>query len=245
MFGRFILLLSLKRLISGKYFTEKGIIETMKKWLMLLLISFVIFLPACEGRDNDIRTEENDGKNAEKTVEEKNQNKKNLDTINAIPERDRYMFTCGTCEGELPAKENITKIAISKIAKPDSQAPYIEVYGVIDFMEKTIEYSYLEGSRRPVEPEVVQNIELTDEDINSFLDTFDGSFLKDEIEFDDDWDKLAVEYSDGTCYAYEIREGRYTYGSPENNMMCDFFDKMELSDSDRMFLFLGLSNPSE
>ena len=115
MFGRFILILSLKRLICGKYFTEKGIIETMKKWLMLLLISFVIFLPACEGRDNDIRTEENDGKNAEKTVEEKNQNKKNLDTINAIPERDRYMFTCGTCEGELPAKENITKIAISKI----------------------------------------------------------------------------------------------------------------------------------
>lgn len=216
----------------------------MKKWLVILLIFVAILLPACNKIDNDNNknvtiTEEVKKSDENKTIEVEDMNIKKPSTIDAIPERDRYMFSSGTCEGELPPRENITKIAISLIGKPDEMAPYIVLYGVMDFKEKTIEYSYTEGNRNFYEPEPIQKIELTDEEISGFLDTLDGSFLTEEIEFEEIYGKIAIEYDDETCYAYQITEGRYTYGTPANNMLCAFFKKMELSESDRMYMFLN------
>lgn len=45
--------------------------------------------------------------------------------------------------------------------------------------------------------------------------------------------KIAVEYKEGTFYAYQFGEEGYYNGSPENDMILAYFDKAEIPDKFR------------
>ena len=50
--------------------------------------------------------------------------------------------------------------------------------------------------------------------------------------------KIAVEYQNGECYTYEFGSEGFHYDAPENLMINYFFDKMDLSDSNRDYFSL-------
>ena len=103
----------------------------MKKIFIIMLISLVLFLPACDRINNGQTIIE------EEVVEVKESGENSQLYLRFIPEQDRDMFTSGICEGKLPAKDMIKKIAMSVIARPGGEAGgYISVYGVLDVEKK-------------------------------------------------------------------------------------------------------------
>ena len=50
--------------------------------------------------------------------------------------------------------------------------------------------------------------------------------------------KIAVEYQNGECYTYEFGSEGSHYDAPENLMINYFFNKMDLSDSNRDYFSL-------
>ena len=147
------------------------------------------------------------------------------DYLAAIPAQDLYMFQSGICDGEFPGNSEIKRIALSKV---NYDMCWDVVYAVIDLEKGEAKYGLTDGVLS--EPEDYQIYELTDEDIKAYRDALDSSLLKDEVEFGNGYWNIAVEYTDGTCYAYQFGNEGYMNNSPENIMINAFFDKMEKTD---------------
>lgn len=173
----------------------------------------------------------------EKIIDENKEKTEMADSVEkyivAIPEENRYMFESGMCEGSLPDKSEIKKIALSKINIPDGEGIYFEIFGLIDLESRKSAYGLCKEGPL-MEPEIVQEYELTDEDIERYLSAFESEYLTDEVTFGTGWWKIAVEYKDGSCYSYEIKEAGLKNYTAENTMIKAFFDKMNLNDSDRI-----------
>ena len=147
------------------------------------------------------------------------------DYLSAIPAQDLYMFQSGTCDGAFPDNSEIKRIALSKV---NYDMSWYVVYAVADLEKSEVTYGQTDGVLSA--PEDYQTYELTDEDINRYRDAFDSSLLEDEVEFGNCYWNIAVEYTDGTCYAYQFGNEGYMDNSPENIMINAFFDKMEKTD---------------
>lgn len=197
-----------------------------------MLISLVLFLPACDRINNGQTIIE------EEVVEVKESGENSQFYLSFIPEQDRDMFTSGVCESKLPSKDNIKKIAMSVVSQTSETGPIIAIYGILDVEEKKIKYyrNLIDGING--EEELLQTIELSDEDFSNIMENFEVNLLVNEIDFDSGFRKIAIEYQDGSCYAYETTIEVYTYGSPESNMVVAFFKYMNLSDDDRMDMLL-------
>ena len=156
----------------------------------------------------------------------------------AIPEEYRYMFENGVNKGAFPDNSEIKRIALSKINAMDAyDSVWNVIFGVIDFDEKKAEYG-LRKDGNLSEPDITQEYQLTEEDIEIYRDAFKSELLVREAEFGNGYWKIAVEYKNGECYTYGFQDEGLLYNAPENLMINYYFNKMDLTDSDRDYYSL-------
>ena len=151
-----------------------------------------------------------------------------------VPEEDRYLFLGGRCTGAFPDNSEIKRIALSK-ANQDNV--WTVMYGVIDIEAKTVTYGTRNDSFR-AEPEDYQVYELTDAEVADYRNAFRSDLLKDEIDPDKCYWRIAVEYKDGTVYSYQFGKEGYMNGAPENDMVNTFFNKIVVSDNFKFYYAL-------
>ena len=73
---------------------------------------------------------------------------------------------------------------------------------------------------------------------NNSRNAFRSDLLEKEADMTKGLWKIAVEYKDGTFYAYQFGVEGYYNGSPENDMILAYFDKAEIPDRFRFFFSL-------
>lgn len=181
---------------------------------------------------------ENSGENNANDVPSKNltESKKASDVMNTavIPEEYRYMFDSSSCEGELPDNSLIKRIALSKYNGPQGDNGHkLVVYALVDLENGKLFYGMSSSSESI---KIVQEIDLSDAEILSYKDAVNAECLKNPIEADTAFWKMAIEYEDGTCYSYEFSKEGYMEGTPTNKMIKTFFTKMDLKDSEKKIL---------
>lgn len=109
---------------------------------------------------------------------------------------------------------------------------WFDIFGLFDFENGKAEYDLskngqLDGVR------IVQENELSREEQEEYRNSFNTDCHKNGIENEKAYWRIAAEYSDGACYAYDLGKEGYVLHTPENDMVRAFFDKMKLSDYDR------------
>ena len=214
----------------------------MRKKLFIVSVAVIMFLCACNGKTNQKTViSEIVGPQGDDYIDENTKvQKKDITEENmlAIPEKYRYMFEKGVNKGEFPDNSEIKRIALSKINCMDAyESVWAVIFGAIDFDEKKSEY----GLRRDgnlLEPEITEEYQLTDEDLEIYRDAFHSEYLVQEATFGNGSWKIAVEYQNGECYTYEFGREGSLYDAPENLMINYFFNKMDLSDSNRDYFSL-------
>ena len=147
----------------------------------------------------------------------------------AVPEQDRYMFLSGRCTSAFPDNKEIKRISLLKI---NYSMTWTSIYGSVDLEDRKATYGMTDGGLYP--PGEYQVFDLTDADITTYRDAFDSTLLHDELQLDKGYWKVAVEYKDGTCYAYQFDDNGYKRNTPENIMINTYFDKMDLDDNSRL-----------
>ncbi len=152
----------------------------------------------------------------------------------AIPEEDRYLFDGGTCKGDFPDNSEIKRIVLSKA---NNSNIWTVMYCVADLEAKTITYGIRDDSHLG-EPQDYQMYELTDAEVDNYRNAFRSDLLEKEADMTKGLWKIAVEYKDGTFYAYQLGEEGYYNGSPENDMILAYFDKAEIPEKFRFFFSL-------
>lgn len=152
----------------------------------------------------------------------------NDEYLAAVPEQDRYMFLSGRCNGEFPDNSEIKRISFLII---NYSMVWKSIYGSVDFETGKATYGMTDGGLYPIDE--YQIVDLTDSDIEAYREAFDWTILHDELELDMGYWKIAVEYNDGTCYAYQFDKSGYTRNTAENIMISTYFDKMDLDDNTR------------
>ena len=210
--------------------------------LLIVFLAAVVLLCACNDSTNRetytsdtvFRGDDYIDKNV--TIETKDITQENM---LAIPEKYRYMFENGVNKGDFPDNSEIKRIALSKINSMDeSGSVWNVIFGVIDFEEKKSEYG-LRKDGNLLEPNSTQEYQLTEEDIKIYRDAFHSEYLARDATFGNGWWKIAVEYKSGECYTYEFQDEGFLYDAPENIMINYFFNKMDLSDSNRSIFSLN------
>ena len=218
----------------------------MRKNIFFIFLAGIILLSACNNKTNqgtftsdkmpDDYIQQGDDYIGENVKAEK----KDITQENmlAIPEEYRYMFENGVNKGAFPDNSEIKRIALSKINAMDAyDSVWNVIFGVIDFDEKKAEYG-LRKDGNLSEPDIIQEYQLTEEDIEIYRDAFKSELLIREAEFGNGWWKIAVEYENGECYTYGFQDEGLLYDAPENIMINYFFNKMDLTDSDRDYYSL-------
>ena len=214
----------------------------MRKRYFIVSLAVIMLLCACNGKTNQKNViSEIVGPQGDDYIDEKTKvPMKDITEENmlAIPEKYRYMFENGINKGEFPDNSEIKRIALSKINSMDAYDSVWEViFGVIDFDEKKSKYG-LRKDGNLLEPDIIQEYQLTEEDIEIYRDAFHSEYLVQEATFGNGRWKIAVEYQNGECYTYEFGSEGSHYDAPENLMINYFFNKMDLSDSNRDYFSL-------
>ena len=148
--------------------------------------------------------------------------------LSAVPEQDQHLFQSGVCTTALPDNSEITKISF---LINNYSMVWTSVYGSVDLENGKATYG-MGNNLLPIDE--YQVYDLTDEDIKAYRDAFDGTLLHDKVEFDNGYWKIAVEYKDGTCYAYQFDRDGIMRNTAENIMISAYFDKMDLDDNTRL-----------
>ncbi|MBO4927705.1 MAG: hypothetical protein J5379_05585 [Clostridiales bacterium] len=146
-----------------------------------------------------------------------------------VPEQDRYMFLSGRCASSFPDNKEIKRISLLII---NYSMTWKSIYGSVDLEAGKATYGMTDGGLYT--PEEYQVYEITDADITTYRNAFDSTLLYDELQLDNGYWKMAVEYKDGTCYAYQFDANGYMRYTPENIMINAYFDRMDLDDNQRM-----------
>ena len=218
----------------------------MRKKFFFILIAGIFLLFACNNKTSqgtttsDITADSYITQADDYIDENVKAEKKDIAQENmlAIPEEYRYMFENGVNKGAFPDNSEIKRIALSKINAMDAyESVWNVIFGVIDFDEKKAEYG-LRKDGNLSEPDIIQEYQLTEEDIEIYRDAFKSELLIREAEFGNGWWKIAVEYENGECYTYGFQDEGLLYDAPENLMINYFFNKMDLTDSDRDYYSL-------
>ena len=218
----------------------------MRKNIFIVSIAVIILLSACNSKTNqgtftsDITADNHYPQGDDYIDDNVKAERKDITEENklAIPEEYRYMFENGVNKGAFPDNSEIKRIALSKINAMDAYGSVWNViFGVIDFDEKKAEYG-LRKDGNLSEPDIIQEYQLTEEDIEIYRDAFKSELLIREAEFGNGWWKIAVEYENGECYTYGFQDEGLLYDAPENLMINYFFNKMDLTDSDRDYYSL-------
>ena len=218
----------------------------MRKKFFFILIAGIFLLFACNNKTSqgtttsDITADSYITQADDYIDENVKAEKKDITQENklAIPEEYRYMFENGVNKGVFPDNSEIKRIALSKINAMDAyESVWNVIFGVIDFDEKKAEYG-LRKDGNLSEPDIIQEYQLTEEDIEIYRDAFKSELLIREAEFGNGWWKIAVEYENGECYTYGFQDEGLLYDAPENLMINYFFNKMDLTDSDRDYYSL-------
>ena len=147
--------------------------------------------------------------------------------LSAVPEQDRYMFMSGTCTTTFPDNSEIKKISFFKL---NYDMCWKCVYGSVDLENGKATYGMSDGLYPPLEYQVY---DITPEEVTIYRNGFDSSLLHDEVELSKGYWKVAVEYNDGTCYAYQFDISGSTNHTPENYMLNSYFELMDLDDNTR------------
>lgn len=156
------------------------------------------------------------------------------DYLAAVPEQDRYMFLSGTCKTTFPENSEIKRISFLKL---NYDMTWKSVYGSVDLEIGTATYAYVSGSLSA--PRDYQIFVLSGPEIEKCRNAFDSTLLHDEVQLGKGFWLVAVEYKDGTCYAYQFDKSGVMRNTPENIMINTYFDRMNLDDNTR-YIF-GLS----
>lgn len=156
------------------------------------------------------------------------------DYLAAVPEQDRYMFMSGTCKTTFPENSEIKRISFLKL---NYDMTWKSVYGSVNLEVGTATYAYVSGSLSA--PRDYQIFVLSGSEIEKCRNAFDSTLLHDEVQLGKGFWLVAVEYKDGTCYAYQFDTSGIKRNTPENIMINTYFDRMNLDDNTR-YIF-GLS----
>ena len=148
--------------------------------------------------------------------------------LSAVPEQDQHLFQSGVCTTAFPDNSEIRKISF---LINNYSMVWTSIYGSVDFESGKATYG-MGNNLRPFDD--YQVYDLTDDDIKAYRDAFDGTLLRDKVELDNGYWKIAVEYKDGTCYAYQFDRDGIMRNTAENIMISAYFDKMDLDDNTRL-----------
>lgn len=162
------------------------------------------------------------------TGETKNTTLPDEDYLAAVPEEDRYMFLSGTCKTTFPDNSEIKRISFLKL---NYDMTWKSIYGSVDLEIGTATYTYVSGGLYP--PHDYQIFVLNGSEIEKCRNAFDSTLLHDEVQLGKGFWLVAVEYKDGTCYAYQFDASGFKRNTPENIMINTYFDRMNLDDNTR------------
>ena len=154
--------------------------------------------------------------------------------LSAVPEQDRYMFMSGTCTTTFPDNSEIKRISFLKL---NYDMVWKSVYGSVDLEKGSATYTYLSGGL--YDTDSYQVFVLSGAEVEKCRNAFDSTLLHDEVQLGKGFWLVAVEYKDGTCYAYQFDKNGFMRNTPENIMINTYFDRMNLDDNTR-YIF-GLS----
>lgn len=156
------------------------------------------------------------------------------DYLSAVPEQDRYMFLSGTCKTTFPDNSEIKRVSFLKL---NYSMMWTSVYGSVDLEIGTATYTCVSGGL--FETRDYQICVLNGSEIEKCRNAFDSTLLHDEVQLGKGFWLVAVEYKDGTCYAYQFDTSGIKRNTPENIMINTYFDRMNLDDNTRTIF--GLS----
>ena len=149
------------------------------------------------------------------------------DYLSVVPAEEQYMFLSGRCSTDFPDNSEIKKISFFKL---NYDMCWKCVYGSVDLENGKATYGMSDGLYPPLEYQVY---DITPEEVTIYRNAFDSSLLHDEVELSKGYWKVAVEYNDGTCYAYQFDISGSTNHTPENYMLNSYFELMDLDDNTR------------
>lgn len=150
------------------------------------------------------------------------------DYLSAVPEQDRYMFLSGTCKTTFPDNSEIKRVSFLKL---NYSMMWTSVYGSVDLEIGTATYTCVSGGL--FETRDYQICVLNGSEIEKCRNAFDSTLLHDEVQLGKGFWLVAVEYKDGTCYAYQFDTSGIKRNTPENIMINTYFDRMNLDDNTR------------
>lgn len=150
------------------------------------------------------------------------------DYLSAVPEQDRYMFMSGTCKTTFPENSEIKRISFLKL---NYDMVWKSVYGSVDLEKGSATYTYLSGGL--YDTDSYQVFVLSGAEVEKCRNAFDSTLLHDEVQLGKGFWLVAVEYKDGTCYAYQFDTSGIKRNTPENIMINTYFDRMNLDDNTR------------
>lgn len=191
--------------------------KAVKKIITLACVFCIFAVAGCEKFTEEKIIESNGEKNMEQ-----------IKYISMIPEEYRYMFESGVCEGQLPEKLELSKIALSKCNAPDFDGwpQWHELFIVID-----LETSSLKGEAKEYSSlttlSLEQEYELDNEEIEQYLNLVQESSLINPILTGGAW-RIALEYKDGSCYSYEYGAEGYNKNSDVNKMLRVMTSKLNI-----------------
>ena len=154
--------------------------------------------------------------------------------LSAVPEQDRYMFMSGTCKTTFPDNSEIKRISFLKL---NYDMVWKSIYGSVDLEKGSATYTYIDGGL--YDTDSYQVFVLSGAEVEKCRNAFDSTLLHDEVQLGKGFWLVAVEYKDGTCYAYQFDKDGFMRNTPENIMINTYFDRMVLDDNTR-YIF-GLS----
>ena len=154
--------------------------------------------------------------------------------LSAVPEQDRYMFMSGTCTTTFPDNSEIKRISFLKL---NYDMVWKSIYGSVDLEKGSATYTYIDGGL--YDTDSYQVFVLSGAEVEKCRNAFDSTLLHDEVQLGKGFWLVAVEYKDGTCYAYQFDKNGFLRNTPENIMINTYFDRMNLDDNTR-YIF-GLS----
>ncbi len=201
-------------------------IKRMKRIVTnILLIPLIISLCACTARKDGT------GEDTAVSLESGSAASENDQFYRVIPPDAAEMFRALTCTGELPDKKNINSIVLARYNPAGNTADKgTVIYAELDLAAGKAYYGYADG--RAIDKSLLQTYELGPDDIARFRNAVNKDCLKYGIQEGTYWWRIALSYSDGSRYAYELHEDAYLIDTPDNIMVRALFDKMDPADTD-------------
>lgn len=147
------------------------------------------------------------------------------DYLAVVPVEEQYMFLSGRCDTAFPDNSEIKKISFFKL---NYDMTWKCIYGSVDLANAKATYGISDGLYPPNEYQVY---DITPVVVTEYRNAFDSSLLHDEVELGKGYWKVAVEYNDGTCYAYQFDINGSKNNKPENTMINMYFKQMDIDEN--------------